>query len=137
MVRFREHLFLTVFATMFISVISCQESQKENSTADSTSDSTAVKPNFNRQILGSWRGGPEGIEGAEATFTFVFNGALFINNDEKAQWKISGEAEPLTLTIRYKDSTYEDEEWGLTFETDSTLMFYLGETVEILMKKVE
>ena len=128
MVRFREHLFLTVFATMFILVISCQESQKENS--------TAVKPNFNRQILGSWRGGPEGIEGAEATFTFVFNGALFIN-DEKAQWKISGEAEPLTLTISYKDSIYEDEEWGLTFESDSTLMFYLGETVEILMKKVE
>jgi len=25
--------------------------------------------------------------------------------------------------------------WGLTFESDSTLMFYIGETVEILMKK--
>ena len=129
MVRFRLHFFLTVFATMFVwNSISAQESAMENP--------TAVKPNPNRQILGSWRGGPEGIEGAEATFTFVFNGALFIN-DEKAQWKISGEAEPLTLTISYKDSIYEDEEWGLTFETDSTLMFYLGETVEILMKKVE
>ena len=130
MVRFRLHFFLTVFAAMFAwNSISAQESAKENT--------TSVKPNPNRQILGSWRGGPEGIEGAEATFTFVFNGALFINNDEKAQWKISGEAEPLTLTISYKDSIYEDEEWGLTFETDSTLMFYLGETVEILMKKVE
>jgi hypothetical protein len=129
MVRFRLHFFLTVFATMFVwNSISAQESAMENP--------TAVKPNPNRQILGSWRGGPEGIEGAEATFTFVFNGALFIN-DEKAQWKISGEAEPLTLTISYKDSIYEDEEWGLTFESDSTLMFYLGETVEILMKKVE
>jgi hypothetical protein len=72
----------------------------------------------------------------EATFTFVFNGALYID-DEKAQWGISGEAEPLTLTIRYKDSIHEDEEWGLSFESDTTLMFYLGETVEILMKKVE
>ena len=129
MVRIRQLFFFMVFATMFAwHSISAQESAKENT--------TSVKPNPNRQILGSWRGGPEGIEGAEATFTFVFNGALFIN-DEKAQWKISGEAEPLTLTISYKDSIYEDEEWGLTFETDSTLMFYLGETVEILMKKVE
>jgi hypothetical protein len=134
MVRIRQLFFFMVFATMFAwHSISAQESANENTTADST----AVKPNPNRQILGSWRGGPEGIEGAEATFTFVFNGALFINNDEKAQWKISGEAEPLTLTISYKDSIYEDEEWGLTFESDSTLMFYLGETVEILMKKVE
>ncbi len=129
MVRIRQLFFFMVFAAMFAwHSISAQESAMENP--------TAVKPNPNRQILGSWRGGPEGIEGAEATFTFVFNGALFIN-DEKAQWKISGEAEPLTLTISYKDSIYEDEEWGLTFETDSTLMFYLGETVEILMKKVE
>ena len=127
MVRLRQHFFLLVFATMLIwNSISAQEAAKENP--------TTVKPNPNRQILGSWRGGPEGMQ--EATFTFVFNGALYID-DEKAQWGISGEAEPLTLTIRYKDSIHEDEEWGLSFESDTTLMFYLGETVEILMKKVE
>ena len=127
MVKFKQCFFLIAMATMLIcNSISAQEAAKE--------DPTAVKPNPNRQILGSWRGGPEGMP--EATFTFVFNGVLYID-DEKAQWGISGEAEPLILTIRYKDSIHENEEWGLSFESDTTLMFYLGETVEILMKKVE
>ena len=57
MVRFRQHFFLLVFATMLIwNAISAQEAAKE--------DPTAVKPNPNRKILGSWRGGPEGMQEA-------------------------------------------------------------------------
>jgi len=127
MVRFRRHFFLIVSATALMMVSDyAQDTTQENQ--------SIIKLDPNRLILGTWRGGPEGMQ--EATFKFVFNGAVYID-DEKAQWEISGETEPYTVTLRYKDSIYEDEVWGLTFESDSTLMFYIGETVEILMKKVE
>lgn len=127
MVALRQYFIMTI-----ICLVSIGSSILAQETVHETKPAKQLTPK--KQILGTWKGGPEGMQ--EATFTFMFNGSVFID-DEKARWTISGESEPYTLTLSYKNSFYEDEVWGLSFESDSTLMFYIGEAVEILMKKVE